>query len=109
MAVRSKWQSLPTEQINPATLGIDKLAAADIVEGMLSEDQKMVAAVQHEKDRIAGGAAIITPALREKRRVIFLGARTSGRPGLPQSPRIPPPLRNQPHLLHAILARGPSA
>src|SRR4051812_28274417 len=36
--VRSKWQSLPTEAINPATLAIDKLSSADIVEGMLNED-----------------------------------------------------------------------
>ena len=44
MPSRSKWQSLPTEQINPATLAIDKLAPADIVEGMLNEDRKMLAA-----------------------------------------------------------------
>src|SRR5256885_971995 len=46
MPSRSKWQSLPTEQINPATLAIDKLSAADIVEGMLTEDRKMLAAVR---------------------------------------------------------------
>ena len=33
MPVRSKWQSLPTEQINPSTLAIDKLSPADIVWG----------------------------------------------------------------------------
>jgi len=53
MPVRSKWQSLPTEAINPATLGIDKLAAGDIVELMLGEDRKMLAAVQREHERIA--------------------------------------------------------
>ena len=55
MPVHSKWQSLPTEQINPATLAIDKLSPADIVEGMLNEDRKMLAAVQREKERIAVG------------------------------------------------------
>jgi N-acetylmuramic acid 6-phosphate (MurNAc-6-P) etherase len=45
MAFRSKWQALPTEAINPATLGVDKLSAAEIVELMLSEDRKIVAAV----------------------------------------------------------------
>ena len=30
MAVRSKWQSIPTEAINPSTLDIDKLSASDI-------------------------------------------------------------------------------
>src|SRR2546425_13349809 len=101
MAVRSKWQSLPTEQINPATLGIDKLAAADIVEGMLSEDQKMVAAVQHGKDRIAVGGGIITPALRKNGGVIFRGAGTRGRPGRPRSAGMPPTFRTQTPLVPA--------
>ena len=43
MPVRSKWQSLPTEQINPSTLGIDKLSPADIVEGMLGWQEYAVA------------------------------------------------------------------
>ena len=73
MPVRSKWQSLPTEQINPATLNIDKLASVDIVEGMLNEDRKMIAAVQREKERIAVGVEIITQALRKNGRVVFIG------------------------------------
>src|SRR6185436_15336861 len=79
MPSRSKWQSLPTEQINPATLAIDKLPAADIVEGMLNEDRKMLAAVQREKDRIAVGVEIITQAIKKNGRIIFIGAGTSGR------------------------------
>ena len=82
MPVRSKWQSLPTEAINPATLAIDKLSAADIVEGMLNEDRKMLAAVQREKERIAVGIDIITQALRKGGRIIFVGAGTSGRLGV---------------------------
>ena len=46
MAVRSKWQSLPTEAINPSSLDIDKLAPEDIVDLMNNEDRKMLAAVQ---------------------------------------------------------------
>jgi len=64
MPVRSKWQSLPTEQINPATLAIDKLPPVDIVEQMLNEDRKMVAAVQREKERIAVGVEIITSQMQ---------------------------------------------
>ena len=56
---------MPTEAINPATLAIDKLSSADIVEGMLNEDRKMLAAVQREKERIAVGVDIITQALRK--------------------------------------------
>src|SRR3989449_2171365 len=109
MAVRSKWRSLPTEQINPATLGIDKLAAADIVEGMLSEDRKMIAAVQHEKDRIAVGIDIITQALRKNGRIVFVGAGTSGRLGVLESAEMPPTFGTSPDLVQAIMAGGKNA
>src|SRR5436309_920783 len=66
MPARSKWQSLPTEQINPSTLAIDKLSPAEIVDGMLNEDRKMLAAVQREKDRIAVGAEVIAGSTRLK-------------------------------------------
>ena len=109
MPVRSKWQSLPTEQINPATLGIDKLAAADIVDGMLTEDRKMIAAVEHERDRIAVGVDIITQGLRKNGRVIFVGAGTSGRLGVLESAEMPPTFGTKPDLVQAIMAGGKSA
>src|SRR5213082_4133535 len=109
MAVRSKWQSLPTEQINPATLAIDKLAPADIVEGMLNEDRKMIAAVQREKDRIAVGVEIITQALRKNGRIVFVGAGTSGRLGVLESAEMPPTFGTSPDLVQAVMAGGKGA
>src|SRR6059058_3344895 len=109
MPVRSKWQSLPTEQINPATLAIDKLAPADIVEGMLNEDRKMLLAVQREKDRIAVGVEIITQALRKHGRIIFVGAGTSGRLGVLESAEMPPTFGTSPELVQAIMAGGKGA
>ena len=109
MASRSKWQSLPTEQINPATLAIDKLSPADIVEGMLNEDRKMLAAVQREKDRIAVGVDIITQALRKNGRIIFVGAGTSGRLGVLESAEMPPTFGTSPDLVQAIMAGGKGA
>src|ERR671936_1395531 len=104
MPVRSKWQSLPTEQINPATLAIDKLPPADIVEGMLNEDRKMLEAVRREKERIAVGIEIITQALRKNGRVIFVGAGTSGRLGVLESAEMPPTFGTNPDLVQAIMA-----
>lgn len=109
MPVRSKWQSLPTEAINSATLGIDKLSAADIVEGMLSEDRKMLVAVQHEKERIAVGIDIITQALRKGGRIVFVGAGTSGRLCLVESAEMPPTFGTAPELVQAIMAGGKGA
>src|SRR5215468_72111 len=109
MPSRSKWQSLPTEQINPATLAIDKLEPADIVEGMLNEDRKMLAAVQREKERIAVGVEIITQALRKNGRIIFVGAGTSGRLGVLESAEMPPTFGTDPDLVQAIMAGGKNA
>jgi N-acetylmuramic acid 6-phosphate etherase len=109
MPVRSKWQSLPTEAINPATLGIDKLSPADIVEGMLTEDRKMLAAVQREKERIAVGVDIVAQAFRRGGRIIFVGAGTSGRLGLLESAEMPPTFGTNPDLVLAIMAGGKNA
>lgn len=109
MSVRSKWQSLLTEAINPATLAIDKLSASDIVEGMLNEDRKMLAAVQREKDRIAVGVDIISQALRKSGRIIFVGAGTSGRLGVLESAEMPPTFGTSSDLVLAIMAGGKDA
>jgi len=109
MVARSKWQSLPTEAINSDTLAIDKLSPADIVEGMLNEDRKMLAAVHREKSRIAVGIEIITQVLRKGGRVIFVGAGTSGRLGVVEAAEIPPTFGTAPRIVQAIMAGGQEA
>src|SRR3954469_6623060 len=109
MPVRSKWQSLPTEAINPATLAIDKLSSTDIVEMMMNEDRKMLAAVQREKDRIAVGVDIIAQGLRRGGRIIFVGAGTSGRLGLLEAAEMPPTFGTDPSAVQAIMPGGKAA
>jgi N-acetylmuramic acid 6-phosphate etherase len=109
MPTRSKWQSLPTEAINPATLAIDKLPAAGIVDLMLSEDRKMLAAVQRERDRIALGADMIAKSLRKGGRVVFVGAGTSGRLGVLESAEMPPTFGTDSEVVQAIMAGGKGA
>src|SRR5215510_970853 len=109
MPTRSKWQSLPTEAINPSTLAIDKLSADEIVEVMLNEDRKMLAAVQRERERIAVGIEMIAAALRKSGRVVFVGAGTSGRLGVLESAEMPPTFSTEPTLVQAIMAGGQNA
>jgi N-acetylmuramic acid 6-phosphate etherase len=109
MPVRSKWQSLPTEAINPATLAIDKQTAAEIVEEMMAEDRKMLAAVHREKDRIVVGIDIITQALKKGGRIIFVGAGTSGRLGILEAAEMPPTFGTKPDLVQGIMAGGQGA
>lgn len=107
---RSRWQSLPTEAINPASLGIDKLEAGGIVDLMLAEDRRMLAAVQKERDRIALGVEICAKALKKKGgRLIFVGAGTSGRLGVLESAEMPPTFGTSPSLVQAIMAGGKGA
>lgn len=107
---RSRWQSLPTEAINPASLGIDKLEAGGIVDLMLAEDRRMLAAVQKERDRIALGAEMCAKALKKKGgRLIFVGAGTSGRLGVLESAEMPPTFGTSPALVQAIMAGGKGA
>jgi N-acetylmuramic acid 6-phosphate etherase len=109
MVARSKWQSLPTEAINPSTLGIDKMPALDIVDLMFNEDRKMLAAVQRERERIAVGVEMVAGALRKDGRIIFVGAGTSGRLGILESAEMPPTFSTDPALVQAIMAGGREA
>ena len=106
MAIRSKWQSLPTEAINPSTLGIDKLSAPDIVELMIAEDRRVLSAVAREKERIALGAEMIADRLRRGGRLIFVGAGTSGRLGVLESAEMPPTFGTDQTLVQAVMAGG---
>ena len=108
-ATRSRWQSLPTEAINPASLDIDKLDAGGIVDLMLAEDRRMLAAVQKERDRIALGADMCAKALRKGGRLVFVGAGTSGRLGVLESAEMPPTFGTNPLLVQGIMAGGKDA
>lgn len=109
MPTRSKWQSLPTEAINPASLAVDKIPVPEIIEMMIAEDRKMLQAVHREKDRIALGVDLIAQALRKNGRVILVGAGTSGRLGVLESAEMPPTFGTPPQLVQAIMAGGQSA
>ncbi len=109
MPIQSKWQSLPTEQINPASLAVDKTAVRDIIDMVVNEDRKVIAAVQREKEKIAHGVEIIAQSLRKGGRVIFIGAGTSGRLGVVEASEMPPTFGTPPRVVQAIMAGGQAA
>jgi N-acetylmuramic acid 6-phosphate etherase len=109
MPTRSKWQSLPTEAINPITLAIDKAPVRDIIDMVVNEDRKVIAAVQKEKERIAHGIEIVVQALRKGGRIIFVGAGTSGRLGVVEASEMPPTFGTAPRIVQAIMAGGQEA
>ena len=105
----SKWQYLPTEAINSASLAIDKMPVLEIVDLVLAEDRKMVAAVAKERERIAHGVEIIAAALKKGGRLVLVGAGTSGRLGVLEAAEMPPTFSTKPELVQAIMAGGQEA
>jgi N-acetylmuramic acid 6-phosphate etherase len=90
-------------------LAIDKLPPSGIVDLMLAEDRKMLAAVQRERDRIALGADILAKSLRKGGRIVFVGAGTSGRLGVLESAEMPPTFGTDADVVQAIMAGGKTA
>ena len=109
MPTQSKWQSLPTEAINLVSLAVDKTPVPDIIDMVVNEDRKVIAAVQKEKERIAHGIEIITQSLRKGGRIIFVGAGTSGRLGVVEAAEMPPTFSTDPMIVQAIMAGGQEA
>ena len=109
MATQSKWQSLPTEAINPVSLAVDKAPVTAIVDMIMNEDRKVIAAVQKERERIAHGVEIVSQALKKGGRIIFIGAGTSGRLGVVEASEMPPTFGTAPTLVQAIMAGGQDA
>ena len=109
MATQSKWQSLPTEAINPVSLAVDKAPVTEIVDMIMNEDRKVIAAVQKERERIAHGVEIVSQALKKGGRIIFIGAGTSGRLGVVEASEMPPTFGTAPTLVQAIMAGGQDA
>src|SRR5262245_18386278 len=109
MPTQSKWQSLPTEQINPASLAVDKSPVPDIIDLVVNEDKKVVAAVHREKEKITRGVEMITQALRRGGRVNFVGAGTSGRLGVVEAAEMPPTFGTPPRSGQGIRAGGQAA
>ncbi len=109
MASRSKWQDLATEAVNPRSRDIDTLTADEIVEVMILDNRRVLAAVQREKARIALGASIVADAILKGGRLIFAGAGTSGRLGVLEAAELPPTFGIAPEVAVAIMAGGPKA
>jgi len=109
MTYHSKWEYLPTEAINPDTLTIDRMPTLEVVDLIVAEDRKVVAAVQKERERIAHGIELITGALKKGGRLFLVGAGTSGRLGVLEAAEMPPTFGTAPTLVQAIMAGGQDA
>lgn len=81
---------LPTEQPNPRTRRLDRLAPLALVRTITAEDRRAAASVAAVARPLARAVEAVAAALRGGGRLIYAGAGTSGRLGVLDAAECPP-------------------
>lgn len=105
----AELRSLPTEQILPATYDLDRMSALEIARLINDADATVAAAVGRALPQIARAIDVVADCLRRGRRLIYVGAGTSGRLGALDASEIPPTFNIDPRRIQFIMAGGPRA
>jgi N-acetylmuramic acid 6-phosphate etherase len=102
-------QNLLTEQVNPASDGIDAFPTARILEIINAEDRQVADAVAREIPAITRAVDAIVAAIQGGGRLFYIGAGTSGRLGVLDASECPPTFSAPPELVEGIMAGGERA
>ena len=100
---------LVTESRNEETMGLDQMTPLEIVAAMNREDGKAVAAVREVLPQIAQAIAWCTDSLKQKGRIIYIGAGTSGRLGVLDAVECPPTFGVSRDVVVGLMAGGSAA
>lgn len=102
-------QDLLTEQVNPASEGIDARPTEQILEIINGEDRKVAEAVAAVIPAVAIAVDAIVAAMERGGRLFYIGAGTSGRLGVLDAAECPPTFNVAPELVQGIMAGGEAA
>ena len=100
---------LVTESRNKETMGLDQMTPLEIVTVMNREDGKAVEAIGEVLPQIAQAIAWCTDSLKQKGRLIYIGAGTSGRLGVLDAVECPPTFGVSPDVVVGLMAGGTPA
>ena len=100
---------LVTESRNKETMGLDQMTPLEIVTVMNREDGKAVEAIGEVLPQIAQAIAWCTDSLKQKGRIIYIGAGTSGRLGVLDAVECPPTFGVSPDVVVGLMAGGSAA
>ncbi len=100
---------IPTEQINPRTTNIDKLASLDVLKQINHDDKLVAPAVEAALPAIAPVVDAIIGAFNNNGRLFYFGAGTSGRLGVLDASECPPTYGADPSMVQGIIAGGDHA
>lgn len=101
--------ALMTEQANPASARIDRLATEEMLRVISAEDHNVAAAVTAEIPKIARAVDAVLEAFRNGGRLFYIGAGTSGRLGVLDAAECPPTFNVPPEMVQGIIAGGEAA
>jgi N-acetylmuramic acid 6-phosphate etherase len=99
----------PTEQRHPLSMKLDQLPLDRAIRLMLSEDEKIPAAILAESKEIERAVQSVVHSFKNGGRLLYIGAGTSGRLGVLDASECPPTFRTHPDLVQGIIAGGQTA
>ena len=97
---------LATEQRNPRTMDLDRLATRAVLERINDEDQTVAAVVRGEIEHIEAAVELAHAAIQAGGRMLYVGAGTSGRLGVLDAAECPPTFGTPPEWIQGIIAGG---
>ncbi|MBY0488932.1 MAG: N-acetylmuramic acid 6-phosphate etherase [Gemmatimonadaceae bacterium] len=95
-----------TERRNPRTADIDLADPLALVDLINAEDRAVMDAVASQREAIATAITAIETAFRAGRRLLYVGAGTSGRLGVLDASECPPTFGTDPAMVVGIIAGG---
>jgi len=98
-----------TEDINPRTVNIDRIAVPEAVDLFLKEDRAAFQAVKNAAAEIVQAIELVVKAFEAGGRLIYLGAGTSGRIGFLDAAECPPTFGVPAGMVSALMAGGEDA
>lgn len=97
---------LETEKTNPASKNLHRLSTTGILRVINRQDSIVHRAVAGEIKYIAKAVDMVVEKLRNKGRIFYMGAGTSGRLGVLDASECPPTFGTDPGLFRGIIAGG---
>ena len=104
--VFNQIKDLVTEKRNPDTFDIDTKFTLQILKLINKEDKKVALAVEKELPNIAKAVDLIVNAFKNKGRLFYIGAGTSGRLGVLDAAECPPTFGTPPGMIKGVIAGG---
>lgn len=104
--VFNQIKDLVTEDQNPHTFDIDTKSTLQILKSINKEDKKVALAVEKEIPNIAKAVDLVVNAFKNKGRLFYVGAGTSGRLGVLDAAECPPTFGTNPGMIKGIIAGG---